>query len=730
MQHQGSNGSASAGLIAPFYFKSAIDCLGDGASKAAIGAATAALLWSGFCRVVNGIAKEVQHPIFTPVSQAAGRRVAYHTFSHVLDLDLAFHLERRTGTLTRILERGTRAVAMVFRAVVFTFIPTFVELVLVCGLLARTFRPLVSIMVVATFVAYVTWTLYMTTAATEARKQVLKLDNLYTNKAVDALLNYETVKLFNNEALEVSQYDEYLVGYQKASVENEKIYAALNGGQSVILAMGLTSILIAAATSAGTFTAGDLVMAQGLLLQLWGPLSFLGWFYRELRQSLVDMEAFFGILSQTTNLPDGSRPLPASSNLAAPASSSHLWDGHHSTAHDRHQGSHAAAEGMPPSSSNGRTASAASNKGLRVELKDVRFAYNSGREVLKGINLTIEPGQSVAFVGGSGSGKSTVLKLLMRLYDVSSGTVHVNGVDVRELKQSSYRSAVAVVPQDTVLFNDTILRNVAYGRPQASNDEIVQAAEMARLGESIGRMPEGYNTMAGERGLKLSGGEKSRVAIARAFLRNPRLLICDEATAALDTVTEQAIMRSLNELAEGRTCVFVAHRLSTIQGCDKIVVMRGQMAKRRPALAPISVPQSTRESYDLYVALWRYQDAEKELYNLKFEDLKEVALLGRGSSGVVRKVHHGPTGKDLVLKVIQFDTRQEQVRKQVSMELRTLAEANHRSIVRFYQSFLNDGAVVIVMEHMDAGSMADVLQKHRSISEPYLAQIALQASFL
>ncbi|KAK9857626.1 hypothetical protein WJX84_005358 [Apatococcus fuscideae] len=966
--------SKAAGLVAPFYFKRAIDCLGESAAKASIGAAVTALLWSGLCRVINGLAKEIQHPIFTPVSQAAGRRVAYHTFSHVLELDLAFHLERRTGTLTRILERGTRAVAMVFRAVVFTFIPTFVELVLVCGLLARTFRPLVSLMVVATFVAYVAWTLYMTSAATEARKRVLKLDNLYTNKAVDALLNYETVKLFNNEALEVSQYDEYLVGYQKASVENEKIYAGLNGGQSVILALGLTGVLIAAATSAGTFTAGDLVMAQGLLLQLWGPLSFLGWFYRELRQSLVDMEQFFGILSQTTNLPDGTRDLPTSS---MPSVSSKSSDSVPAMAHDRHQVSRPAAS---LNRANGHMSSAASSKGLRVEMKDVKFAYNSGRDVLRGISLTIEPGQSVAFVGGSGSGKSTVLKLLMRLYDVSSGTVCVNGLDVRELKQSSFRSAVAVVPQDTVLFNDTILRNVAYGRPQASNDEIVQAAEMARLGESIGRMPEGYNTMAGERGLKLSGGEKSRVAIARAFLRNPRLLICDEATAALDTVTEQAIMRSLNELAEGRTCIYVAHRLSTIQGCDKIVVMsEGRVAemgsheelmaaghvyfdmrpekcaseaesgvtiagadlrddtcqdlqpahtaavllggttqarKRSRANIPSSesdtltsisrtppmygamaasitdhlmkakkkTPMSETTTREIQAAIealqralnatcnkvdggteqamllakfsavkqeaaeeargraaaeaelvdlqfeaqaesdilraeveaakadaaekmpviaqlarelgcaivvgfaenrnkqqrknirkqmksrfpalankaavmfpglpevgglssltrdmgWRGhnedtailakdgqdQDTEKELYSLKFEDLKEVALLGRGSSGVVRKVHHGPTGKDLVLKVIQFDTRQEQLRKQVSMELRTLAEANHPSIVKFYQSFLNDGAVVIVMEHMDAGSMADVLHRHRSIAEPYLAQIALQA---
>ncbi|BDA47349.1 Iron-sulfur clusters transporter atm1, mitochondrial [Coccomyxa sp. Obi] len=595
--------SKSSGLMAPVFLKNAVDALGTAANESAITRTVHALLLSGACRILCSLTKEMQGPCFTPIAQAAGRRVAYHTFSHVLDLDINFHLERRTGALSRILERGTRSISMVFRAVVFTFLPTAIELVLVCGLLARTFTPIVSALVVGTFVAYVAWTAALTRAAAEARKRVNALDNKTTSKAIDALLNYETVKLFNNEQLEVDEYDEYLVGYQQASVATETIAAVLNGGQGFVLAAGLTAVLASATlfSAAGTFTGGDLVMAQGLLLQLWGPLQFLGWFYRELRQSLVDMEAFFKILATQPNLPDGTRELPL--RLPAAAAKAALS---HSNGHVNGHTNGAVLENQ--SRSSGEASTSGRDQGMSVELNDVVFGYRPGRPVLKGVSLKVEPGQSCAIVGSSGSGKSTLLRLLVRLYDCQSGSIQLDGIDVRELQQSSLRRAVAVVPQDTVLFADTILRNIRYGRPDASFDEIEKAAEMAQLKRVIEGMPEGYNTVVGERGLKLSGGEKQRVAIARAFLRGPRLLICDEATSALDTATERSIMTSLEELAQGRTSVFVAHRLSTVQRCDKIVVMADGKV----------VEQGTHEELmkagHVYYDMWEAQAAAEEFH--------------------------------------------------------------------------------------------------------------------
>ncbi|KAK9823970.1 hypothetical protein WJX72_006707 [[Myrmecia] bisecta] len=604
--------SKAAGIAAPIYFKHAVDALQHSSAHSAAKAAMVALLLSGACRVVAGICKEMQHPIFSPVSQAAGRSMAFGAFSHVLHLDVGFHLERRTGALSRILERGTRSVAILFRAICFTFIPTAIELVLVCHLLAATFRPLVAGLVLATFVAYVAWTTALTQAATDVRKRTIELDNLTTGKAVDVLLNYETVKLFNNEALELQAYDEYLVGYQQASVSTEAISATLNAGQAVILAVGLTAVMVAGLfggpAAAKPFSAGELVLAQGLLLQLWGPLSFLGWFYRELRQSLVDMEAFFAILQTKAALPDGTQRL----DVPVDRSGSNAGGGNGAVLLDKPtlptiSGEHAAASQYADriERSNGASSSSCV-RGLAVEMKGVHFGYSKDREVLKGLDLKIEPGQSCAIVGPSGSGKSTLLRLIMRLYDVTKGAVLLDGHDVRSLVQASLRSCVAVVPQDTVLFNSTIRENIAYGRPTASREEIEQAAQMAQLTSAIKRMPDGYDTVVGERGLKLSGGEKQRVAIARAFLRAPRLLIGDESTSALDTATERGIMASLKELAAGRTSIFVAHRLSTIKDCDKIVVMSGGVV----------VEQGTHEELlaggQVYYDMWQTQAANDE----------------------------------------------------------------------------------------------------------------------
>ncbi|GBF89046.1 metal ABC transporter permease [Raphidocelis subcapitata] len=608
--------SKAAGLAGPLWLKCAVDRLAAGGGDALAGAVRAIVTY-GLCAIVGNLAKELQHPTFTPVSQAVARRVSYHTFAHVLDLDISFHLDRKTGRLSRILERGTRSVQMLYRAVLFTFAPTAVELVFVIILLATVFSPVTAGLVAATFIGYVSWTLALTQAAVDVRRRVNVLDNLTTTKAVDALLNAETVALFGNRDLEVAAYDHYLRGYQEAAIQTERLAATLNAGQAVVLCVGLTLVLISAVVGTGAapgaraavVTPGDLVLLQGLLLQLWSPLQFLGWFYRELRQSLVDLEEFFDILRTRSQLPDGDTELPdAPPGLrnataeAAEANGTRHADG--ASAALQHGSERAASHALASSSNGGGAEDAHSLAGLQVELEGVRFGYHRGREVLRGVSLSMPPGSSLAVVGGSGSGKSTVLKLLTRLYDATAGDIKINGVSVRELRRESLRSAVAVVPQDTVLFNDTVLQNIRYGRPEASDEEVLDAARMAHLHDAVMRMPDGYETLVGERGLKLSGGEKQRVAIARAFLRNPRLLVCDEATSALDSATEASIMASLAELAQGRTSVFVAHRLSTIRNCDRIVVLSaGKVAEE-------GSHEELMAAGGVYARMWEMQAAE------------------------------------------------------------------------------------------------------------------------
>lgn len=569
--------SKTAGIMAPLYFKQAVDALALGSSQSqAVPACVAAVLLFGAARCILSLAKEVQHPIFSPVSQAVARRVSHHSFRHVLELDLGFHLDRKTGSLSRILERGARSVGMIFRAVVFTFIPTAIELVAVCVLLARAFSPKISYIVLCTFGVYTGFTVLLTWFATSTRRAVKNLDNEISSQAVDALLNVETVQLYANEQLEAEKYDAGLTAYQKASVKLEVISAVLNAGQAVILAGGMTVAMVAAAQSVG-ITSGGLVYIQTLLLQLWAPLQFLGWFYRELRQSLVDMEDLFEILRRNPALPDGFQDLPSSSS----------------------------------SSSNEKALS--KQEGVAVQLQNVRYKYPGagGKEVLKGVDIEARPGEKVAIVGPSGSGKSTLLRLLVRMYDADDGTVLLDGLDVKSLHQHSIRHAVAVVPQDTVLFNDSVYNNIAYGKVGSSYDEVVQAARAAKLEGAIKTMTGGYGTVVGERGLKLSGGEKQRVSLARAFLRSPRLLICDEATSALDTATERSIMTSLTELAAGRTSVFVAHRLSTVQECDRIYVLSEGEVKEEGGHGELM------ERRGMYYDMWTAQEAAEAAEMMK-----------------------------------------------------------------------------------------------------------------
>mgnify|MGYP003308500892 FL=1 len=568
----------SFGLAVPVLFKVAVDhCTAAAAATGMVAteaakAAAAALVVSGCLKAISGVATELRTVMFTPVAQASGRRVALEVFNHVLNLDLSFHLERRTGALQRIIDRGTRSVSMVFRAVVFTFLPTAMELALVCGLLWHAFSWHFVVIVLTTFVAYVWWTMHMTGVSAEKRKLANHMDGLSTGKAVDALLNYETVTFFGNVELESQQYDKLLRGYHEAALGSERASSLLNAGQAVILACGMTTILSCAALGlwkvdpAGGLASrvGDLVMANGLLLQLWAPLQFLGFFYRELRQSLVDMEAMFDIMATETKIPDGEIALPA------------------------HAG------------------------GADLELDNVTFRYGNGRDVLKGVSLKLKPGESVGIVGPSGSGKSTLLRLILRVYDVSSGKISIDGYDVRDLKIDSLRDSVAVVPQDTVLFNDTLDHNIRYGRPTANDDEVAMAATRARLNKTIEQMPKGRETMVGERGVKLSGGEKQRVAIARAFLREPRMLVADEATSALDTATEQGILESLEDVARGRTAVFVAHRLSTVRSCDRIIVMEQGRIVEEGTHAELLDGTSRGTKIGMYAAMWKAQAQEDE----------------------------------------------------------------------------------------------------------------------
>ena len=589
------------GLAVPVYFKFAIDHLtraaqlpvGPEALQAANMAAMM-LCFSGVFKAVSGIATELRVVSFTPVAQAAGRRVALEVFNHVLNLDMQFHLQRRTGALQRIIDRGTRSVSMVFRAVIFTFIPTFVELALVSALLWKAFSWHVVAVVLSTFCCYVWWTMHMTGVSASKRKLANTMDGLSTGKAVDALLNYETVSNFGNVNLESKQYDSLLRGYHEAALGSERASSLLNAGQAVFLSFGMTAALSCAALGVGAGgnasqiganlanRVGDLVMANGLLLQVWAPLNFLGFFYRELRQSLVDMEAMFEVLSTTSNVKDGTLELPKNKNIDATTT----------------------------------TTTTRSNNGASISFKDVSFEYGNGRKILRNVNLEISPGESIGIVGPSGSGKSTLLRIALRAYDATSGDVFFDGYNVKDLQMKSLRSAVAVVPQDAVLFNDSLEHNVRYGRPNASDEEVERACHAAKLEKTIGDLPDGLKTKVGERGVMLSGGEKQRVAIARAFLKSPRVLVADEATSALDTATESQILESLEEIARDRTSVFVAHRLSTVMKCSRIIVMRdGEIVEqgRHDELVDLN---------GLYAKMWLAQQAEE--LSVKLE--KEVEL--------------------------------------------------------------------------------------------------------
>ncbi|HZH43617.1 MAG TPA: ABC transporter ATP-binding protein/permease [Lysobacter sp.] len=481
----------------------------------------------GAARIGSSLFTELRQVVFARVMARTARQVTLEVFRHLHALSLRFHLQRRTGGVARDVERGGTAVTDLLDWTIYTIIPTAIEVVLVTVFLVAAYDWTYGAVTLTTLAAYIAWTFAVTEWRTRYYRAKVEADTHANARAVDSLLNYETVKYFNNEDHEAARYDVNLRGVEEATVKSLKTLAVLNVGQTGIVALGLTALMWRAATGvvAGELTVGDLVLVNAFLLQLSAPLNYLGMMYREIKQALTNMERLFGLLDERQDVQDrpGAQPL--------------------------------------------RT------RRPHVRFESVRFAYDPRREILKGISFDVPPGHTVAVVGHSGSGKSTLARLLYRFYDPDAGRITIDGHDLRDLTQASVRAAIATVPQDTVLFNDTIYYNILYGRPDATREEVEAAAKAAHIHEFILAMPDGYQTEVGERGLKLSGGEKQRVAIARALLKNPAILIFDEATSALDSRSEKAIQAELERIAQGRTTLVIAHRLSTVMNADRILVM-------------------------------------------------------------------------------------------------------------------------------------------------------------
>ncbi|GAB0113394.1 ABCB family ABC transporter ATP-binding protein/permease [Acidisoma sp. C75] len=535
-----------ATVYVPIFYARAVDHLAPraahamGAAPAAAAALTvplALIIGYALLRVASSAFAELRDAVFAAVQQRAVRRIALETFQHLHRLSLRFHLDRQTGGLARAIDRGTLGIQQVLRFAVFNILPTLFEMLLVTIVMWRIFDWRYAFITFAAVTLYVAFTLSFTNYRVRVRRVMNESDSEAQSKAVDSLLNYETVKYFGNEPLEINRFDQALARYERAAVRSQVTLNLLNIGQAVIIALGLVAIMLLSARQvvSGQMTVGRFVLANTYLMQLYTPLNFLGFVYREVKQGLVDTEQLFRLMRQGMEVADrpGARPLALAGRSAA----------------------------------------------LRFE--EVRFGYHADREILKGISFTVPPGRNLAIVGPTGAGKSTITRLLFRFYDAGGGRILIDGQDIRDLTQASLRQAIGVVPQDTVLFNDTLRYNIRYGRPEASDAEVEAAARLAQLHDFIQGLPQGYETMVGERGLKLSGGEKQRVAIARTILKNPAILILDEATSALDTRTEQEIQAALRAIARDRTTLTIAHRLSTVVDADEIIVLEaGRVVER------------------------------------------------------------------------------------------------------------------------------------------------------
>ena len=569
-------------VLVPVILKYTVDALSLSSANEPIvtngwvGVPVLLLLAYGAARTVSLLFRELQGAIFARVGEFAVRGAALKTFEHLHRLSLRFHLDRQTGGLSRAIERGTRGIEFVIRIVLFNVAPTILEIFMVGVLLWTMLDVWFALVTMITIATYIFWTVSVTEWRNRFRRQMNESDSRAHTKAIDSLLNYETVKYFGNEEHETKRFDLALKSYEEAAVKSKTSLSLLNTGQGTIIAIGVTIVMLMAARGVtnGTMTIGDFVLVNTYLLQLYLPLNFLGSVYREIKHSLTDMEAMFSLLHEDEEVID--KPNAPDINIT----------------------------------------------GGEVIFSNVSFAYDPRRAVLDGVSFAIPAGQTVAVVGASGAGKSTLSRLLFRFYDATGGKIEIDGQDIRDVSQSSLRRAIGIVPQDTVLFNDSIYYNIAYGRTDASPSEIENAARLAQIHDFVMSLPDGYQSIVGERGLKLSGGEKQRVAIARTILKKPNILVFDEATSALDTHTEKEIQSSLRQVSKGHTTLVVAHRLSTVIDADEILVLGDGQIQERGTHAKL-LGQS-----GLYSSMWnRQQEADRALETLEQTgELTEIAV--------------------------------------------------------------------------------------------------------
>jgi ATP-binding cassette, subfamily B, heavy metal transporter len=548
-------------VTVPMIYKRAVDALTPHSGVATMVIVPVMLVVAyGVARVSAQCFAELRDAVFAKVEQNAVRRVALATFRHLHALSLRFHLDRQTGGLSRAIERGIRGTEFLLTYMLFNFVPTMFEILLVCGIMWHFFAASFAITTFLTVVAYVAFTFVVTDWRVKYRREMNERDSEANTKAIDSLLNFETVKYFANEEHEARRFDVALQAYEHAAVKAQSTLSLLNIGQGIIIATGLVAVMLLAAdgVAAGTMTVGDFVMVNSYLVQLYQPLNVLGMVYRNIKQSLTDLEAMFRLLRVKADVEDK----PDAPDLVVPRG--------------------------------------------EIVFDHVSFHYDPRRPILQDVSFRVAPGDTLAIVGPSGAGKSTIARLLFRFYDVDDGAIRIDGQDLRDVTQASVRRAIGVVPQDTVLFNDSVRYNIGYGRPSAGENEIHEAARLARIHDFVSALPDGYRANVGERGLKLSGGEKQRVAIARVILKAPRILIFDEATSALDTKTEREIQASLEEVSAERSTVMIAHRLSTVVGADEILVLDGGRIVERGGHAHLLALGGT------YAQMWaRQQEADE-----------------------------------------------------------------------------------------------------------------------